>query len=327
MKKEKLPSGSYRIRKQKNGIKYTLVFDHKPTQNEIDEELSIKYSEKGLTAKKTMLECALGYIDSKNNILSPSTIRSYNTMVRSMSPAFANISINKIESVDVQNEINNYSINHSAKSVKNYHGFISAIIKMYRPNMSLHTTLPKNRPNEAYRPSEDDIKALLDASNGTKYHIVFQLGVLGLRRGEILGLDFNTDLKGNELHIHQVLCEGPNGFVYKDMPKNETSNRKIYLPDALVEEIQNQGFIYNMSPNMILQTLHRYQDLLGLPHFRFHDLRHYFASYAHSIGIPDVYIKQMGGWKSDYTLNKVYKEAMASKSKEIKKEVAAKLLH
>lgn len=34
MKIEKLPSGSYRIRKMYKGQTYTIVFDHKPTQKE-----------------------------------------------------------------------------------------------------------------------------------------------------------------------------------------------------------------------------------------------------------------------------------------------------
>lgn len=34
MKIEKLPSGSYRIRKMYKGETYSLVFDHKPTQKE-----------------------------------------------------------------------------------------------------------------------------------------------------------------------------------------------------------------------------------------------------------------------------------------------------
>ena len=46
---------------------------------------------------------------------------------------------------------------------------------------------------------------------------------------------------------------------------------------------------------------------LNLPHFRFHDLRHYSASIMHAINIPDQYIMQRGGWSSDRTLKDIYR--------------------
>ena len=55
----------------------------------------------------------------------------------------------------------------------------------------------------------------------------------------------------------------------------------------------------------------------GLPHFRFHDLRHYCASIQHAIGIPDAYIMQRGGWGSDGVLKEVYRHAMSDKENEM----------
>lgn len=47
-----------------------------------------------------------------------------------------------------------------------------------------------------------------------------------------------------------------------------------------------------------------------MQHFRFHDLRHYSASIMHTIGIPDVYIMERGGWSSDSTLKQIYHGSM-----------------
>lgn len=51
MKIEKLPSGSYRIRKMYKGKMYTVIFDYKPTQKEamqaMAEELDKVSSTKG----------------------------------------------------------------------------------------------------------------------------------------------------------------------------------------------------------------------------------------------------------------------------------------
>lgn len=50
--------------------------------------------------------------------------------------------------------------------------------------------------------------------------------------------------------------------------------------------------------------------------YRFHDLRHYYASTAHYLGIPDAYIMANGGWKTDSVMKRVYREALPDKLKE-----------
>jgi integrase len=55
---------------------------------------------------------------------------------------------------------------------------------------------------------------------------------------------------------------------------------------------------------------------LGIPHFRFHDLRAYAVSIAHALGVPDAYIQEWGGWKTDHVLKRVYRRAMDDKNKE-----------
>jgi len=48
----------------------------------------------------------------------------------------------------------------------------------------------------------------------------------------------------------------------------------------------------------------------GVPHFRFHDCRHYCASILHALGVPDAYVMERGGWASDTTLKNVYRHAL-----------------
>lgn len=53
------------------------------------------------------------------------------------------------------------------------------------------------------------------------------------------------------------------------------------------------------------------QNASGLPHFRFHDLRHYCTSIQHAMGISDAYIMQRGGWGSDSVFKQVYRHALS----------------
>ncbi len=86
--------------------------------------------------------------------------------------------------------------------------------------------------------------------------------------------------------------------------QTSAGTRKIYIPDTLVQEIREQGYIYNRHPNRMRKALQRYPDRLGIPRFRFHDLRAYFASYAHQHGISEQTIMETGGWRSAETLRK-----------------------
>lgn len=325
---EKLSSGSYRIRQTYKGKRYSVTVDHKPTQKEamilIADIMNADVPAKGV--RKSFEYCALEYIEDRENVLSQGTVKGYGTLIRSMSNEFKRINIYDITMVEIQREINRYSAEHSPKSVRNMNGFISAVMGVYREGMVINTSLPQKAVDRHHRPSEEDVKRILEASAGTIYHIPFQLGVLGLRRGEVCALTLD-DLKGNELTICKDVIEDKNfHWVTKNMAKTSASNRTIQIPQKLADEIKASGKIFDLTPPMLVQTLHSYQERLGIERFRFHDLRSYCASYLHFLGYPDKYIQNYCGWASGYTMNKIYKEAMEDRQKDIQKEMADSLL-
>ena len=311
MKPEKLPSGSYRVRKMYKGQTFTLIFDHKPTQKEIIEKLNAKMQDSAI-AKGTFEACATEYIQTRNNVLSPSSVITYERLINAMSDDFKRIRVSSIDQIDVQKEINRYSADHAPKTVRALHGFIASVLAVYRPNLTLRTTLPQNIVKERYLPTEDDVKRILEAAKGTEDSVGFQLGVLSLRRSEICALEM-SDLDGNELHIHADLVYNKK-WIKKETPKTDAGNRIIYLPDSLVDEINQQGYFFKYSPNKLLEHLQSYQKALNIPKFRFHDLRHYFASYAVTV-MPESDVMYFGGWKSDYVFKQIYRESMKDKRK------------
>ena len=300
----------YRVRKQIRGKKITLTFDHEPDTIEIAEALATHDP----SVKGTFEACAKAYIASKSNVLSPSTLRGYNAILRTMDEDFKQLPIAKITQIDIQRTINERAAEHKAKTARNLHGFISAVLRQYRPSMRIYTTLPKQEQIEYYTPSEDDIQKILEASEDRPfYHIPFQLGIMSLRRSEICALTVD-DIKDNILTINKAMVmDTDSHWIINHYNKSEAGTRKIYIPQKLVDEIQAQGFIYEGNPGSILDGLNRYQDKLGMPRFRFHDLRHFYASYAHSMGISDADIMATGGWKSDFTMKRVYRHEMKAK--------------
>lgn len=159
MKIEKLPSGSYRVRKMYKGQTYTVIFDGKPTQKEAMMAMA-KELEKVQEKHTSLTFKAAGekYIENKRNVLSPSTIRDYVTIMHQIPDAFLNMNIYDITAIDVQGEINRLAKKCSPKTVRNHHGFISAVLGAFYPSLKLTTTLPQKIKNEQYIPSDDDIK-------------------------------------------------------------------------------------------------------------------------------------------------------------------------
>ena len=324
---EQLPSGSYRYKKQIKGKLIRVTFDHYPTDAEIALAIAEQYHVVDESiAKQTFEVCCIQYIAINENILSASTVRGYNNFVKNaLSDTLRATDIHDITRLTIQNEINNYATNHKPKTVKNYHGFLSKVLKMYRPDLHLVTALPKVAPYEAYVLSEEEVKRILEASKGTKYHIVIQLGVLGMRRSELAAATID-DLDGNYLSINKVMIPNKkNKWVIKHITKSEEGMRKIYIPDSLKDEILEQGYIFNGSPNTLKKGLNSIQKSLGIPCTRLHDLRVFYATYAHSIGTPDAVIMANGGWRSDYTMKKVYRKALDEDKKKFQEELSGKL--
>ena len=163
MKLEKLPSGSYRIRKMYKGKTYTVTFEGKPTQKEAMLAMAKELEKvQGKHEIMTFRAAAEKYIESKRNVLSPSTVRDYVTITRQIPETFLSKSIYDITAIDVQSEINRLAKKCSPKTVRNHHGFISAVLGTFCPRLKLTTTLPQKVKNAPYIPSDEDIRRLLE---------------------------------------------------------------------------------------------------------------------------------------------------------------------
>ena len=314
----------WRVKQMHNGITYRVSLDYKPTNKEAQLIIAEKISADDPSGDRrdTFAKSAEKYLQIKSNVLSPSTIRGYNTIIRSISDRFMNTKTCDITQELIQKEINDYSASHSPKSTRNLHGFISAVLTVYKPSLRISTTLPQKRKYEAYTPSEDDIKRILNDVSGTKYEIPFRLGCYGMRRGEICAITA-ADLNENLLHIDKSKVLTDDGsWIIKPFPKTTESERTIYIDDELADLIRKQGYAYKEHPERLSKALKRIQKRLKMPEFRFHDLRAYYASMAHAMGVPDAYIMANGGWSSTNILNRVYKRTFTEKQIAMNQQIA-----
>jgi integrase len=306
----------YRVRKMYRGNLYILTFDKKPSPDDIQDALLDKILDATGGLKGSFGFYAKEYIKNRSNVCSPATIRTYNTKYRQLSDKFTNLEINSITANDVQTEINSCAEKYEPKTVKTLHGFIASVLRQYRPRLVLSTKLPQAIKKPLYEPTSDDIKRIIELAKGTKFSVAIQLGVMGCRRAEICAASINDIDENNNLNIHRsMVYDENNRWIIKESPKTDESNRMIPLPPTLADEIREQGYIFIGHPNSLNKAIHRFQKELGIPTFKFHSLRSYFASYAHSMGIPESDILSLGGWKTDNVMKNVYRKSLEESKK------------
>lgn len=260
------------------------------------------------------------YIDSRKNILSPRSIVSYKSIRKEYVQSLMKVNIDSITQEQIQRAINVEALKLSPKTVRNIHGLISAVLKVYRPSFALNTALPKKKHVDLYIPTDNEIKQLLYIVRDTEIELPVLLAAFGpMRRGEICALDA-SEINGNMVHVCKNMVKDENKKWIVKSPKSYAGDRFIDYPDFVAEKwIGKSGRIVELTPDDITNKFGRCLKRAGMNHFRFHDLRHYSASIQHALGIPDSYIMQRGGWGSDNTLKSVYRHALKDKSDEMSK--------
>lgn len=326
MRLEKLPSGSYRIRKMCKGKAVSLVFDHEPNEEEILSALSDKMAKAEESAKSelTFAQAAEKYVDMKKNVLSPNTVREYESTAKRLSEWFTGMKISEINQIAINKQVNELAAKISPKTVRNYHGFISAVLSTFRPELYISTTLPQKCKDEPYTPSQDDVKRILDEAKGTEFYVPFVLACHGMRRGEICALT-PEDIDGDVVHINKAIAFNSDKEWVIKKPKTTSSERTIIIPMEIADQIRKDGFVYIGHPGNLTKHLKLVQKKLEIPEFSLHKLRHYFASVLSEKGIPDADILALGGWETDYVMKSVYRHSMMSKDEKKKRDAMSQL--
>lgn len=325
MKIEKRGENSYRIRKMYKGKMYTVNFEYKPTQKEAMLAMATELERvKSRSVHLDFVQAADNYVDMKRNILSPRTIKEYSETAKRIPEWFCKLPLSDVDQIQINRLVNELARDKSPKTVRNYHGFITAVLGTFCPNLRISTTLPQKIKKEPYVPSQGDIKSILAEAKGTQYEIPLMLACYGMRRSEICALQLE-DIEGDVVHISKAMVlNEENEWIIKKTKTTE-STRDLVIPMELADMIRKQGHVYKGHPGSITKFLKRTEKELGISDFPLHKLRHYFASRMSDLGVPEADILKMGGWETDHVMKSVYRHSMMDREEQAKREAAQKM--
>lgn len=319
---KRLPSGSWNVGVMVGGKRVSITA---PTKREAEKraaELKLSGKVQGKPEKLTLLAAIDAYIDSKG-VLSPATLRGYDTIKRNYFQDLMSRDISTITENDLQRAIVRESARVSAKTVKNASGLIHAVLKAHGIDVS-GVQLPQVvKPVKRYL-QPDDIGKLVKAVEGDICEIPILLAVwLGMRRSEICGLCWDcVDTENSVIHVRRAAVPGrDNKLILKDTPKNSSSQRTIDCPEYIMDKIKQlprreDGRLFAMYPNTITVHIHKACKRAGITDTTTHGLRHTNAAVMKTIGIDDRHAMERGGWSCESTYRKTYSYVFESKKLE-----------
>ena len=270
------------------------------------------------------------------------TIQSYTCMIdRYILPELGKLKLAELTAARLQSMYDGLSARGiSPQVIRNIHTVLSSCIKQaYQQGLMLdmptkRVFLPVAKQAEMKAWNEAQVSAFLIAVRGDRYEALYHLALkLGLRRGELLGLQWHDiDWLKSTIHVRRQAIIPNKGKRSTAPPKTAKGRRVIPVGRTILELLrvqeervhqmridagekwQEQGLVLPCSkgtpPSRIDNHFKKVAKTAGLPEIRFHDMRHTAASIMLANGIPIMVVSRILGHSSAAITLRVYGHLM-----------------
>ena len=293
------------------------------TRSSVDEvnlakaEVKINKASKKQPANITLREAIEKYISSSDAVLSPTTVRGYNTILNNAFVSIMDMKISKLSTETLKEAVNQEAKRMtrgkkphriSAKTVSNEYGLIAAVLNIYAPSLDTSVKLPARNPKK-HELSPPDI--IFNMVKGTEIELPVLLAMwLSFSISEIKGLYKSKSISsnGDYISIVQVTVKVGKKEITKDNAKQITRHRTHRIPayiKDLIAKVETDQLV-TLSASAVSNRFKRLVLKYKIPYMTFHDLRHVNASVMTLLSIPDKYAQERGGWKTDAVMKGTY---------------------
>ena len=252
------------------------------------------------------------YIEQKDAVLSPSTVRGYRGYQNNRFKDLMSMDVSKITPAVAQAAVNAETKIKSPKTVHNAWAFVNTVIESVtgqRLDITTAQVVSDERPWLMPTQITEFCKLIV----GQPCEIGALLALSSLRRSEIMALTWeNVDLVNRVVHVRGAMVyDKDNKLVVKKQNKNKTSRRDVpimmnQLFSALKAVEDKTGRVVGVAPNTLRNQINRVCQANNLPEVGVHGLRHSFASLSAYLRIPEPIAMEIGGWADSKTMRKIY---------------------
>ena len=255
--------------------------------------------------EKRLLKSVLReYVDKNDNVLSPATIRGYESSYRSR---FKNYMGREIGKIDFQEMINAEAKDCAPKTVANGWGLVTAAFndaKIPVPEVNL----PMVPESDGDFLDYEEIEKFLKAIHGDVCEAAALLMLHGLRTSEVLKLDAENDITDTQILVRGSVVPNKNHkLVEKKTNKNRRSTRSVpIMIPRLTEVLPKSGKAVTWSTPTLRVHIEAACRKAGVTVCSPHDLRRSFASLGYHLKWSERAIMAIGGWSNPDTVHKIY---------------------
>ena len=243
-------------------------------------------------------------------------------------PALGGIKLKKLSAAHVQGFYRDrldYGL--SPSTVHKMHAILHKALSqalqwhMVPRNVTEAVSPPRPAPKEMRPLTSEEARRLLQEARGNRLEALYVLAVTtGMRQGELLALRWqDVDIENGVLSVRRTLTRNGGGIEMGE-PKTKKSRRSIRLTPRAVEALEShqerqlrdmgilgdryedRGLLFTtgtggpINPSNLRQkSFARLLKEAGLPHIRFHDLRHTCATLLFAQGTHPKYVQELLG--------------------------------
>jgi integrase len=252
-------------------------------------------------------------------------------------PMLGRLKLTKIKTSNIQTFINELSKKGlSAGSIRGVVSILRCAIrqavkeKIIANDVTKDCVLPKRVNKEMNILNLEHINVFLDKAKKDRFYVLFLLELsTGLRRGEILGLRWkDINFEDGYIKLQQQVVKLDYKVVIQNL-KTEYSNRKVYISQNILNELEKHNKIQKiqmiknrktwnnfdlvftnihggvLSPGSLLRSFKNILSKCGLEDLRFHDLRHTYALNCLRQGIDIKTLQeQLGHHNASFTIQR-----------------------